>query len=533
MVIEKIVIQNYKCFEKFEFVFNSDLNIFVGDNEVGKSTILEAVHLCFSGYLHGRSIVQEVSPFLFNSNVSRAYIAGIKAGQNAVPPPKILIELWLKANSEIGHLRGSINSKRVDGHGISLAIEFDEDYKEEYQTFLKEKDSITAVPAEYYRVKWHSFSDNLITKRSLPVNSILIDTATIRLQYGTDYYIQNVLSNNLTVKERAQLTLAYRKLKENFALQEPIKSINTNLRTDKSISDRDFSLSIDVSQRSGWEANLTTYLDDIPFQFIGKGEQNVFKTLLALQRKADDSHIILIEEPENHLSFSTMNKLVKKITEKCVGKQVLITTHSAFVLNKLGMEKVVLLHKDGRTLTLSDLSPETELYFKKLPGYDTLRLLLAKKSILVEGPSDELFLQKIYLNKHGRLPIDDGIDVMSVRGLSFKRFLEIAKILGNEVMVITDNDGNYKTKVIDKYKDFAATPTIKVVYDTDDSCNTLELQLAKVNALETLNSIFGSSYSTKAEVVEYMIKNKTDWAIKLFETEITFVIPKYIDDAVQ
>jgi predicted ATP-dependent endonuclease of OLD family len=32
----------------------------------------------------------------------------------------------------------------------------------------------------------------------------------------------------------------------------------------------------------------------------------------------------------------------------------------------------------------------------KLPGYDTLRLILCNKAILVEGPSDELIVQKAY-----------------------------------------------------------------------------------------------------------------------------------------
>ena len=40
-MIKKIFIQNYKIFEQFDLELNSDLNIIVGDNEVGKSTILE------------------------------------------------------------------------------------------------------------------------------------------------------------------------------------------------------------------------------------------------------------------------------------------------------------------------------------------------------------------------------------------------------------------------------------------------------------------------------------------------------------
>ena len=39
-------------------------------------------------------------------------------------------------------------------------------------------------------------------------------------------------------------------------------------------------------------------------------------------------------------------------------------------------------------------------YFKKLPGYDTLRLVLAKRVILVEGPSDELVVQRAYRDAH-------------------------------------------------------------------------------------------------------------------------------------
>ena len=47
--VEKLGIQNYKCFRHFEIVFNEHLNIIVGNNEEGKSTILEALHLCLTG----------------------------------------------------------------------------------------------------------------------------------------------------------------------------------------------------------------------------------------------------------------------------------------------------------------------------------------------------------------------------------------------------------------------------------------------------------------------------------------------------
>jgi predicted ATP-dependent endonuclease of OLD family len=289
---------------------------------------------------------------------------------------------------------------------------------------------------------------------------------------------------------------------------------------------------MDVSQKTSWEANLTSYLDEIPFQNIGKGNQNILKILLALgKKKAKNSDIILIEEPENHLSFSTMNLLIGLISEKCNGKQLVITTHSTFVLNKLGIEKVILLGSKSQA-SLKDLSPETQRYFKKLPGYDTLRLILAKKSILVEGPSDELFVQKAYYQQHHKLPIETGIDVISVRGLSFKRFLEIAKFLGKEVSVVTDNDGNYVDKVEKKYEEYLNVPHIKICYDKDNDCKTLEPQIVKVNELALLNATLERNEKTKEDMIRYMAENKAESALKIFESANEFIIPDYIKNAI-
>lgn len=129
---------------------------------------------------------------------------------------------------------------------------------------------------------------------------------------------------------------------------------------------------------------------------------------------------------------------------------MVITTHSTYVLNKLGLDHLILLGAGDQFMRLSDLGKETREYFERLPGYDTLRMILAKRSILAEGPSDELIVQRAYKYLHGKLPIEDGIDVLCVRGLSFKRFLDIAKLLGTRTTVVTDNDGDYQAKVAAK-----------------------------------------------------------------------------------
>ena len=57
MAIEKVIIQNFKKFKNpFEIKFNENINLLVGDNESGKSTILEAIHVALTGMYAGRNI---------------------------------------------------------------------------------------------------------------------------------------------------------------------------------------------------------------------------------------------------------------------------------------------------------------------------------------------------------------------------------------------------------------------------------------------------------------------------------------------
>lgn len=342
MNIDRIIIQNFKTLQKFEISLNKELNIIVGDNEAGKSSLLEAINLVLTGQLNGRNINYEISPFLFSKIVVDDYLKKLKSGENP-ELPFILIEAYLYNKPEFAKFKGNNNSKKEDTYGVYLKIEFNEDYKDEYTKYISDPSKITTLPTEYYSAKLYDFANKIITPRNLELSSTLIDTTTIKLQNGADYYLQKIIEESLDIKERTGLSLAFRNLKESFKEQDSLKTINEKLKKNKGdITNKDLSVSIDISQKSSWENNLTSYIDEIPFQFSGKGEQNIIKMLLALDKNISKSDVILIEEPENHLSFSTMNALIKKMADKCKDKQIVITTHSTFVLNKLGLDNLIL-----------------------------------------------------------------------------------------------------------------------------------------------------------------------------------------------
>lgn len=543
MNITKVHIKNFKTFKgSFKLNLNRGVNILVGDNEAGKSTIIEAIHLALTGLYNGKYLRNELSQYVFNNEIVTEYIQSLEQNNTANPLPKILIEVFIEGE-EAAEFEGDGNSEKEKVGGLSLKIEFDENYQKEYEDLVK-LGGIKTLPIEYYNLSWSSFSrDDSITPRRIPIKSALIDSSSNKLQNGSDIYISRIVKEFLESNEVVEISQAHRRMKEHFMGEEAIKKINEKIKTASKISDKKVELSVELPSKNAWENSLMTYLEDVPFHYIGKGEQCLVKTKMALgHKKAKAANLILLEEPENHLSYSKLNQLISDIKSDSGEKQILISTHNSFVANKLGLEHLILLN-DRKTVKLNELSADTYKFFRKLSGYDTLRLILCKKAILVEGDSDELIVQKAFmLNNSGKLPIEKGLDVISV-GTSFLRFLEIAEKVEAKVAVVTDNDGNVEA-VKNKYKNYLgdnAKQNINICFDSDVDTgdiqdfnyNTLEPKLLKANSRETLNNILGTIYQSDDELRIYMKANKTECALKIFETHETLNIPQYILDAIK
>ena len=538
MSIRKLKIKNFKCFSDwFTVDFENGINILVGNNGTGKSTILEAINLVLTGTYHGKNIRNELTQYLFNKNIVENYIREVNEGVN-VEPPKIIIEAYFDA--EMPSFLGDGDSEKTkDTPGICLSISFDEKYSNEYKMLCKNK--ITSLPIEYYEVSWMSFARENITARSIPIKSAMIDTTSYTPTSGSDIYISRIVKNLLDDNEIINISQAHRLMKEQFSRDENIANINRKLTE---TSNNELTISVDFGTKTSWESSLVTQLNEIPYNNIGKGTQCIVKTQLALSdHKIENKQIVLLEEPECHLSYSNLNILLDKVNESVKEKQIIVTTHSSFVSNKLGLENLILLNR-GKTLRLGDLSNETNLFFKRIAGYDTLRLLLSNKAILVEGDSDELIVQRAYMDSHnGKLPINDGIDIISV-GISFLRFLEIAKLLELRVSVITDNDGNIDA-LNRKYSDYLGDnccENINIYFDDSTheyngslenyNYNTLEPCIYRSNSMSILNEILNKSYEDPDDLLKYMKGHKTEVALKIFESDKAIEFPQYIKEGI-
>lgn len=543
--IKKLRVKNFKKFANETFEFNDDINILVGDNECGKSSVLEAIELCLNHCHRGRPLSPEVMSELFNYKCTETYLNGDKSQTSL---PELLIEAYVDGAPE---LKGTNNSEGADTQGISLKMLFNHDLSPYYEMFITSGDVLT-VPFELYKIEWMSFAWKPLAQLARPVSCLFVDPTRLHPTMGRSRYINSIINASVDKHARPTLNLNYRQLKMQFNDKPDVKAINTQLNAGNELSAKTLKIIADIIPSGSWDSNLALAVDEISFAQIGKGEQNQIQIKVAIQNKAKDADVVMLEEPENHLSHINLIQLVSYIEQKNTGKQILLTTHSSYVLNKLSIKKLCLLSNEY--VKLKDIDTDTVETLKRLPGYDTLRLILAQKVILVEGPSDELVLKRIYRGLKGRLPEEDGIDIVVVRGIGFKVYLDIAKALKHPVRVVKDNDKDYQKNIVDwRNEDYKGCNFIECFSPEDNAQHSLEPALVAANgdsvaALDSLAKImlstrtYGKEYSACSDLAAKRTfmntwydknpKKKVDSAIRIFDSPETISYPDYLTKAV-
>ncbi|WP_241148304.1 TOPRIM nucleotidyl transferase/hydrolase domain-containing protein [Xanthomonas campestris] len=120
-----------------------------------------------------------------------------------------------------------------------------------------------------------------------------------------------------------------------------------------------------------------------------------------------------------------------------------------------------------------------------------------------------------------------GVDIISVKSLAFKRFLQIADRLKIQAKVITDNDGDIAV-VQERYAEHLTA----IYYDSDESAPSLEEQLIKANSLAELNTVLGKTFADEVALLKYMKGHKTDTALAIFNSRHSIRFPDYVQRAI-
>jgi len=195
----------------------------------------------------------------------------------------------------------------------------------------------------------------------------------------------------------------------------------------------------------------------------------------------------------------------------------------------------VIVFTEKGPVSFGDIDENLVKYLSKRPNFDILKLLFSNKTILVEGPTEEMFINSV-LSTNAKYLSD--IEVISVGHKGFKKYLDIWLKLNKgstkrKIGIVRDYDNQEKAKADhDKYdqdnENIIVRTTRKYTFEDD-------LVLIKKNR-EEISSLFEIG-KTSTEVSKYLKEDKAsnmfDLTVAIAEGEVEIRPPKHIREVVE
>lgn len=517
--IKSLSIKGYKKFEDFKIDFQPGLNVLVGENSIGKSTILEAINIALNQYYFSNNQFGEQQSF----NLSMQQRFFNHPNFNDLPKISIEVELALPCDTKTQFFAG-VKDDEVS-FGVKFEYKPDMNFEDELRKFDFEKNHI--LPLEYYHATWTTFSERTYKRFLNPLKMITVDSSANMYDiYGN--YARSIFQNKFNDGDKRKLLLEFKNSMRSFLNRNDLNFGNQ------------YEFSVD-EKKASLEQLLEIRNEGISLRNRGKGEENLIKTELALQKQTN-LNVVMIEEPENHLSYSNTRKQLKKILEEEHNvDQLIVTTHESMILNQLNIKRAIWITEEHQGYTLSSLSDEDAAFFAKSDNFDILSFILGERIILVEGNSEFIFLPKM-LECNNREMDKQGISIIAMRGIYYKHFRQLAKILKKRTLVITDNDGErkklnnlendeyFKVVMPKKLEDFTLE---KVLFETDQD------NFKKVVDLFAERKTTTTKWKSHENLDPYVVRalnNKTMFALKLtehLENGGQFKMPEYLMEGIE
>lgn len=196
--------------------------------------------------------------------------------------------------------------------------------------------------------------------------------------------------------------------------------------------------------------------------FKKKGDGTKRRVTMALvnyklkEKTSDEVSIFLFDEPDTHLHVRAQRELMNTLLRYSKDKQIIITTHSPFIINFLKSTQIRLVKmKPDKTTKIVSIEVDTNEKIDKLLydlGIENIFLFFGRKLVIVEEETTERFIRKIYMKLFNRTIEGDFIKIIRASGNSeipklAKVILDILNYPINKVFLLLDKD------IENRYKD--------------------------------------------------------------------------------
>jgi putative ATP-dependent endonuclease of OLD family len=408
MKLTKLTIKNFRGFEEETIDFD-DITVFVGENNTGKTTILDAIRFVIGSKSFNGGLSRY--DFYLNSPIAKPgeagnihLIAETSEQQENEWPPEItqtLDECVDIDNNGMQHVYVSLKASYVTA----------EERLDQSKEFVNSSGGTKGT-------KNNTAKNFTLLRNLLPIFHIdTLRNAHDEFGSGSGPYKTFLSSDTIEPEKKTELETELGELNTKIIdVLGNIRLLKENLKKSMSV--------ITGSEASVDIQPLPTNINDLigkatvilesstgiklPLNRYGSGAQSLsvlflyeaFLTVL-LEKEYDrySEPILLIEEPEAHLHPSAV-RIFWQFLKEMPGQKI-ITTHSGDIISNVPFSKIRRIsgvNGTNRVKILSDLSfnDQEKRILKNYIMYSRGELFFARCWLLVEGETDQIFFENLF-----------------------------------------------------------------------------------------------------------------------------------------
>lgn len=328
-MLKKVRIHDFRGFRSFELNNLGRLNLLVGTNNSGKTSVLEAIQLlCLRNNLEPlRNVMRSRGEYFWDERKREREldIRHLFYGHDIEPGSEFSVlgfhETWeesLVATVGIRRVRRRYDSSPDISEQLTI---LDEDFD--------------GIPDDFkvldFSIRWIHGDEQESWERPLSSNGGLSEEYVRRLirvgiPKNVETKTQFVTSSALTAEKMIELFDQVVLTPEENLVQEALKTIETRIERIASVSSEKYRRS---EAREGFVVRLSDNHQRVPIGSMGDGIWRMLGLALATVGAADG--VLFVDEIDTGLHFSTMSDMWKLVweTAKRLNVQVFATTHSS------------------------------------------------------------------------------------------------------------------------------------------------------------------------------------------------------------
>lgn len=442
MDVKKIDVINYKCFSNIHIDNIKPINIIIGKNNIGKSSVLDIIE----GIYGSRAI-----------NINTKIILTKEMDED-------VISRVFQKNTSGGTIGGNHYEfgKKYIGQDISF-IRKPDSSNQIPDDFEKYNPNLTISQIDYWsRVARLIKIDSKVTKRISAERNIFPED-------NDDNMIVDSNGNGITRIITNYLNRS--KYNENLVKHDLLQNLNKIMGEDANFTEV-VTQQIDSAEGTKWEIYLREEgKGRIPLSESGSGLKTILMVLVFtilipnVEHKKISQYIFLFEELENNLHPSLQRRLLKYIenlTEE--GALFFLTTHSNVTLDAYqnsDITNIIHLQKEESQVNLINITNKIQKnsILNDL-GIKASDLLQSNGIIWVEGPSDRVYINN-WIKIHKKANIIEGKDYQCVfyggrllSNLSLEDENELVNLMSvnRNAIIVLDSDKKGNNAPLNKTK---------------------------------------------------------------------------------